>query len=60
MSFKFRNRDEVRDSVENEGLEYFITGYCRSDAMPDEELKKSFKSVENAIANFKDLIDLDE
>jgi len=57
MSFKFRNRDEVRDSVENQGLEYFITGYCRSDAMPDEELKKAFEAVENAIDSFKELID---
>ena len=58
MSFKFKNRLEVQFQVENEGLEYFIEGYCRSSAMPDEEMKKAFDDLEEAILKFKELIGL--
>ncbi len=58
MSFKLRNRDEVRDSVEEQGLEYFITGYCSSDSMPDQELKEAFDKLEGSINEFKELLGL--
>ena len=56
MDFKFRNRGEVRNCVDSTGLEYFVTKYCRSDAMPDDETKKAFEDIERTIEIFIELI----
>jgi len=58
--FKFRNRHEVKDMIDNKGLEYLITRYCRSDAMPDDELRNAFDRLENEIDLFNDLLPDDE
>lgn len=54
--FKFRDRGQVADMVDAKGLEYFVTCYCCSDAMPDEELKEAFEKADKAVTAFRDLI----
>jgi hypothetical protein len=56
---KFENRFKVAESVDNEGLEYFIMNYTRSDSMPDDDTKKAFDALEDAIMKFKTLIGLE-
>lgn len=56
MCFKFKDREEVANAVAGEGVGYFITSYCSSDAMPDEETRKAFIDAEKAIAKFESII----
>ena len=57
MGRKYNNRIEVFHDMKDEGLSYFITGFTRSDAMPDEESRLAFARCEEALEAFEDLIE---
>lgn len=52
---RFIDSRDVLETVEEEGVGCFLTGYCRASAMPDECLKKAFEEAEDAIRRFLDL-----
>lgn len=49
---------EVKYSIENEGLGYFLQSYCSSDYMPDEEGRLLFEKAENALNEFEAYIEM--
>lgn len=49
---------EVKYSIENEGLGYFIQCYCSSDYMPDEEGRLLFEKAENALNEFEAYVEM--
>lgn len=53
MTFKFENREQVRQQYEQEGTGYFLKSYCHSDAMPDQETEEAFAKALEAIEEFE-------
>ena len=49
---------EVKYSIENEGLGYFLQSYCSSDYMPDEEGRLLFEKAENALNEFESYVEM--
>lgn len=54
---KYRDRRDVKEAVENEGVDYFLRKYTLAEAMPDEELAAAFRNAETAINKFIELLD---
>ena len=52
------NYTRVKNSIENEGLGYFLQGYCSSDYIPDEEGKLLFEKAEAALEEFESYVDM--
>lgn len=49
---------EVKYSIENEGLSYFLQSYCSSDYMPDKEGKMLFENALNALNEFEQYVEM--
>ena len=49
---------EVKYSIENEGLGYFLQSYCSSDYMPDKEGKMLFENALNALNEFEQYVEM--
>lgn len=52
--WKFKDRAQVAQSMQYEGLEYFVTGYSQSSQMPDKETEELFGKAEEAYAEFQE------
>jgi len=52
----FENFNEVRNKIEDEGIEYFITNYCSANDMPDKKSRKLFAKAEKALKKFESYI----
>lgn len=53
---KFKDRHEVKNSMEDEGLAYFLQGYTSADAMPDAELERAFEKARAALNEFEAMV----
>lgn len=51
-----RNRKDVAIAVMQEGIGYFLTGYCDASHMPDKELEEAFQKAVDAINEFENLL----
>lgn len=57
MAFKFQNYRSVQNKIENEGLGYFIEGYCSAESMPDKKGEELFSAAEIALRQFQEYVD---
>lgn len=53
---KYKSRQDVAESMENEGTGYFLQDYTSADSMPDKELEEAFTDAEQALNRFEALV----